>query len=835
MPEAETTALNQPADLDKDGQPVKSRVATASQAQGICDRFIQNDVIRAKRRLVVQGSFNGNAPKSSNDMLAAKRGGDSNLNWRDMRGQIVNAHTPFFDLVCELPCCIDADLNVGDPQQGADLMRGIGEYFHKMVFGWRGFDDMNQLSDLQMILHGVGPIMWMDEWIWCPEPVLSNNFYVPDETLANLDNGEMVMVTQPITAGQLWRKIEDEKKARAMGWNPDAVKAVIMDSTNSDTTGSYGKMWDKWEQAFKNGDLYMSQTQTKQIKIANLFVQEMDGTISQMIVPQRTSGAVSPTSAKAGNTEFLYYKQSKYENWDQVVCLFPYDIGADGTFHSVKGLGTDAFPYCELLNKIKNSTADALILGIKPMWQPATGGDLEKFQMVKWGGGNMVPMGFAKVDMNIGPNLQAGLEVSREFSSALAQNTGGITQSDIAAPTVDETAKSAMIRAAERSKFTKGMANRYMRCKSRQYAEMFRRASNPDLRPHHPKSKAPLKFQRQCQQLAAKMGIPWMVVFDEKNKLDSPTGEPGKFTILQMVQNVRANMSLGMGSVAMRIEIANQLMANIDRFDEIGKNEILRMWTAVMTNYQIVDAIVPSLSEGRDAVNDESVASGEDNDFSLLGPDAESEVVPGQNHVIHLSIHIPSMQKDMQLCQQGQQEPRECAKRLEGKGPHAMQHLQILEQNPTRQQEAKQFAQAMQQITAFQDHLEQTITEQNNAQDQQPQPGQPDPEMVKVQGKLQIDQQKVQSQNQLHQQKQQFQQELQAQDQQFKQELAAQQAQADAKLAAAKLAMEQDLAAQESEFNRRITDLETASGLRQQHAVTQAKIANGAKEPANNA
>lgn len=806
MAEADSSALNQLADLDDNGKPLDSRVSTASQAQGICDRFIRDDTARAARRLTVQGAFNGNAPKSSAAMLAAKRGGDSNLNWRDLRGQIVNAHTPFFDLVCELPCCIDADLDVGDDQQNVDLMRGIAEYFHKMVFGWRGFDDMNQLSDLQMILHGVGPIAWMDEWIWFPEPILSNNFYVPDETLANMDNAEMAMLTQPINAGQLWRKIEDPVAARAMGWKPDVVRATIMDSGNSDANQAYGKIWDRWEQAFKNGDLYISQTQTKQIKLNTLFVQEMDGTISQMIVPQRAGS--SATMPPDGG--FLYFKRGKYANWDQVICLFPYDIGADGTFHSVKGLGTDAFPYTELLNKIKNTIADTLVVGIKPMWQPATGGDIEKFQMVKWGGGNMVPMGFNPVDMNIGKSLQPALEVSREFSSALAQNTGAYTQSDLSQPTVEETAKSTMIRAAERSKLTKGAANRYMRAKSRQYAEMFRRASNPLLRPHHPQSEAPLKFQRQCRRLCNKMGIPWEVTFTDAQKDDSPTGEPGTFTVLQMVQNVRANMSLGMGSAAMRIEIANQLMANIDRFDEIGQNEILRMWTSVMTNYQIVDAIVPSLSEGRENVNDQSIAAGEDNGFADRGPDAEAFVVPGQNHVIHLSVHVPSMQMVMQGCQQGAVDPRKCAMQLEGQAPHAMKHLQALKTNPTRQKEYEQFSQAMQEIASFQDHLQQMIEEQNQAQAQQPQPGQPDPEMIKAQGSIQIKQEKEQAAAALKQQKQQFDQELAAQQQDFNQKLAAQ-----------KLAMEQELKAQDAQFNRRITDLETAANVRRDNVVAQ--------------
>lgn len=799
-------------DLTTDGNPVSQRVATAQQCQEICTRFIRDDTIRAQRRLKVQGYFNGNAPKSRAAMQAAKRENDSNLNWKEFKGHIINAWTPFFDLRFEVPVCVDMDLELGDSAQDLELCRGFSEYFHDMLFTWRGFDDNTQLCDLQMMLHGVGSKAWQDEWDWRFTAILASNIYVPDETMASMDNAEMVMLTQPITAGQLWRKIEDAKAA--VDWNVEAVQDTIMNSANSDSTRQYGKLWDRWEQAFKNGDLYLSQQQTKQIKLATLFVQEMDGTISQMIVPQSFGTDTAGVSGKAGKVDFLYYKQSRYESWDQVLCLFPYDIGADGTFHSVKGMGTDIYPFCELLNKVKNTLADIVLTGIKPMWQPTTGTDIEIFQMVKWGGGNLIPTGFNPVDMRIGSNLEPALAISREFSTTLSQNSGAYAQQDVAAPTVEETAKSAMIRAAERSKLAKGTANRYMRSVDREYAETWRRASNPELRDYHPGAKEALDFQRKCRRLCAKFGVPWEWNLSAD---DSPTGEAGKFTVLQLVTNVRANRSLGLGSAAMRIEIANQLMANIDRFDEIGQNEIKRMWVATMTSFHDVDAIVPSLTQGREPVEDQSIAASEDNGFSTLGPDAEAFVVPGQNHVIHLSVHIPSMQKEQQMCQQGQSDPQKCFAQIEGQAAHAMQHLQILQQNPTRQREAKMFGQAMQAIAAYQDHLQQTLTEQANAAAQQPQPGQPDPDVMKAQASIQLKQEKAAADHELKQQKAIADHQLKVQQQQFEQALKEQE-----------FRMNGALKATEVAFRQRLADLEAAANQHRQNTLTVAKTKNGA-------
>lgn len=728
---------------------MKSRVSDPKHALKICQRFVNDDRLRAARRAKVQGAFDGNAPKAQSDLVRAGRGNDSNLNFKRHRGNIMNAWTPFFDMVCEVPLCVDGDLDYGDAAQDAELMRGFAEYFHSMVFNWRGFDDMSQLCDLQMLLHGPGVLAWEDSLDWRPKAILAGNIYFPDGTELSLDNCEMAMVFTPMSAGQLWRKIENEKAATAAGWNVEAVKQVIMDSA---TTGSeaYGwnREWQRWNQAFKNGDIYITQTQTKRIQLFTLFVEEMDGSISQKIVPAKDGQA---------NFDFIFDSKSRYEGWDQCICLFPYDIGADGTYHSIKGLGTDIYPFCALLNQIDNSIADLVVTGIKPMWQPTTNAKLEDFKMVKWGGGNFIPNGINPLQLNMSQGINPALEVSAAFTQTLIQNTAASNQQDLAAPTVEETAKSAMIRAAERAKVSKGLHNRYMRCKDRQYAEMWRRAVNPNLKLWHPGAKEALKFQERCYKLCDKLGV--------------------EHAALQAVTGIRANRSLGLGSAAMRIEIVNQLMANIDRFDEVGQNEIKRQFVSVMTSFHSVDSIVPSLTTGRDATNDAALAAQEDNGFSMLGEEAEAMVVPGQNHVIHLEVHIPSMQKDMEMCQAGEQEPQVCSDRLEAKGKHAGEHLAKLAGNPTRKQEYKQFKAMLDELAAFQDQLE-SMLEQQQA-DAPPPPDQPSPEMAKVQGNLEIKAQKEQATMALREQKQQFDQQMKLQQAQFDKALADAKAAAD--------------------------------------------------------
>lgn len=697
------------ADLDANGSPVKSRIGTPNHAIAIVNRLIRDDMIRAGRRVKVQGMVDGNAPHSPTAQRQASRAGDANLNYREAKGHILNAWTPYNDLVTEVPVCIDGDLEYADPDTDAQLMRGFAEYFHDMVFGWRGFDRVEQLRDWQMLVHGIGTNAWEDSFDWRPKTILQGNVYVPDETESDLDNAEEVMLTTSMNAGELWQKIENEAQATAIGWNVKAVKNCIMHSARADSFMLAWK-WDRWQQAFKNGDIYISQTQTKRIRLATIYVKEMDGKISQHIVQY---------GSKTDETAFLFSSIGRFEDWEQCVCPFAYDVGSDGTWHSVKGLGTEIYAFCELSNRIKNTLADLIVTSIKPMFQPATGTTAEKFQLLKLGGYNILPPNINAVQMNIGTSIAPALEVSKEMQNTLMQNTGTYRQN--VSGGVERTAKEVSINAMDQAKLSKGSHNRFYRGKDRQYAEMWRRATNPNLRPYHPGAKQALIFQQRCYKLCDKLNI--------------------KHDALQKVGNIRATRSIGLGSAAMRMEIANALMNPMvfDRLDPVGQNHVLRAYIANLLSFASVDSIVPSLTTGEIPTEDNSIAVLENNALDTGG---QVVITPRQNHVIHLDEHVGSMEADAQAFQQGA-DATTTFNKLEYKGAHAHEHLVALTNNPMRQQEAKAFGERLRVLANLQDQLQQNIEEQQQANP--PPTGQPDPAMAKVQGTLQLKSQKQQA------------------------------------------------------------------------------------------
>lgn len=704
-------------DLDTEGRVVKSRISNPQHAIEIASRLLLDDQIRSRRREKVNGNIDGNAPLDPAKVKAAGREGDSNYNWREGKGQLQNAWTPYYDLTIEIPICIDGDLDYSGNADD-DLMRGFAGEFHKLVFGWRGFDRMVQTRDWAMLKDGVGVISWQDKWDFRPKPILYGNFYVPDETDSDLENLELAMVTSRANASYLWHMIEDEKHAEAAGWNIESTKQTIMSSARND---SYllTYQWDKWQQAFKNGDVYVSCKQTKQIDLGAIFVKEMDGKISMHLIPLGNN---------TQRNEFLFSQVGMFDSWDECLQAFPYDIGSDGTYHSIKALGMEIYAYCQLSNRIKNSLADLAITGIKPMFQPKSGSDAKEFQMIRMGGYNILPAGIDSVQVNVQGNLQQALAVSQSFEQVLNKNTGTYHEAAIGNPG-RETAKAATLKAAERGKLTKGAYNRHYRCMDRMYAEMWRRATNPAIKSWHPGGKEALKFQAACYKLCDKYGVP--------------------HDALQKVDNIRATRSIGLGSAAIRLEVAEGIMDQFDKLGPVGQNNALRMYFANLTSFHSVDALVPSISEGEIMTQDDSIAALENN---ALNSGGEALITPKQNHVIHLKHHVESMEEDAKAVQQGA-DIKMIFQRLEAKGMHSHEHLNEIEKNPVYKKPTGEYKSRLQQLSRLQDQLQQNIEEQDQANPPQEQ-GQPDPEMAKVQGELELKKQKLAADMQLRKEKQ---------------------------------------------------------------------------------
>jgi hypothetical protein len=77
----------------------------------------------------------------------------------------------------------------------------------------------------QLILHGVGPVVWSDKEKWCPSMQMMSDVLIPSQTLLTMENLSYFAVYRRYTAAELVRLTTGPKIDK--GWNKPAVKQAI--------------------------------------------------------------------------------------------------------------------------------------------------------------------------------------------------------------------------------------------------------------------------------------------------------------------------------------------------------------------------------------------------------------------------------------------------------------------------------------------------------------------------------------------------------------------------------------------------------------------------------
>lgn len=728
-----------------------SRIGSASNAVRMVRDLIDRDITRGSRRTKIQGIIDGNAPWSHGTLRAKGQGHRTSLNVREAEGNVEAAKIPYYDLVFEVPrfANINLDFDFIDPEVNFMWSEIWSEEFTKMLRRWRGFDSLIQLHQYQMVVYGLGPIFWPHSVDWRPQAGKAGRILVPDRTRADVDRFDRMVILHSYSADELWRHVkgkQDLKDATAQGWNPELCKEEIMRVGKHAFGPTSEWKWDDWQTAFRNGDLYTS-FRCEDVPVASLYVKEFSGKISHYIVTidntKDASDILTQTQLQALLQEnestddievgYLFKAREKYESFAEIVCPFFYDVGPDGTMHSIKGLGPKIYDFCDVSNRMTSQMIDGAILGSGVAVEAQDANALSETQVALFGGVAVFAPGLKVVQTRIAEALNGALAVRRDLQNTLQSNTGQYRQR-VSGEQQEPTLGQAQLNAQQQAMLSKGSVNRYYVSLNGFYKEILRRILLEEVTESTPGGKEALAFRKACIR----------------------RGFPEEYMTFDHVQDVEAVPSLGYGSPQMRDISSQALMQLLPMMDETARNTALRLRVCAIPGLgqQAADVFFPSVKQKGFPEDHAALATLENNDLNEIG--GKVLVTAQQNHPTHFQIHFADAMGDLKGLQQGALPLPQALIRLENKGPHMKQHLDKFAQDPSRKGQVKQFSDAWLNLSKVTDKLKaQAAQQQANQPPQQPQL---DPETMtaleKVHGELDIKKQKMQGDMGLKAQKQ---------------------------------------------------------------------------------
>jgi len=702
-------------------EPPKTRIEDAASARSMLYELIEDDQIASNRRAQIQGIIDGNAPYNDQQLREMGQGDRINVNWGHAEAKIEGAVIPYFDILTSVPFYATCKTKYGkDMGKREEWSRIITEEFHRLLASSNpNFLAQHQVNHKELVIHGQGCMYFPDQTDWRSKAIEPYSLLVPKGAKVDWDNWEFCFILDDLYCEQLYSYIENKEAAERGGWNVDQCEQAIMDARVDDQDQRRPFEW--YQRELKNNGLYYSYAKSKIIKVAYMYVKEYDGRISQYIFDR-----LNPT-------EWLCQKVGRYQKFSQAFTVFLNGIG-NGYYHGVRGLGQKVYKYAEAMNRVNNALLEGVIIGSAVMFQPNSAADAEKLKTVQIGPYRILPPNLNLTQVNVASNLTSAMQTAQFFQGQESDDIGSFMPS-VSGGGRKKGNKEVEAEIGEKSRLTNTRAEIYLQALDVHYAEVYRRAANPNLIEEDHGGKEALRFQEACKT----RGVPAAALID--------------------MDSVRATRSIGQGSSAARMQAMELIGKYLPQLPESNRKRVINANIAAIAGQTGVETFgIPE--EVKPEGNDLSIASLENNALQQGG---QVLIDPDQNHFTHLNVHLQFAGSLVKAVQDKQVDPRMADKALQSVIPHLLGHLQFLQEDPTRTEQFDSLNEQTSELMKIADQMAsyaQKMQEQENAQQEQ-QGQQQDPKVMVAQNKIQLDRMKFENDAQIRQAKAQHQMQLQ--------------------------------------------------------------------------
>jgi len=654
--------------VEENGNPVKRRISTATAAHAVFRDLDAEADSRHKQWARISGLVDGNCPYRPETLKALGMGYRSNLNNRKAEAIVDTNVAALHELIIEVPQLINArPAGVDREDMAGDWGSVFADEYSQLLRRWSGFYYNTNAAFRDCVVTGWGAMVWPNIRGWKSKTYPAYNFRFPKKASVCVDEIPFFGLYDDIEAGWLFRKIQNEKVAKAAGWDVRAVKQLLVECLTGGKRNAENEYSDSeylnLQLSIRNNDAELESRLTTSIRVKHLMVQEVEG-------DQKISHYILPDDPQVES--FLYKKEDMYAKMSDILWLLPYDYG-NGMLASVKGLGHRIFNHCEVDNRLYNQILDAGQISASLLIQPAAGSEVEEISLLRAGMLSVLPPRVDVVQSSFKPPLEPLIALSSMTDSILNNNTG-VFRPRRENPLSKETEKTAAQIYAEQereARVEKNQAARLYLCWDEWHKQTVKRIFS--LFTSGSASDEEVKAAREFKERCIAREVP-EEMFESCEKWV-----------------VSASRAVGIGSQSLKLRGFQQLMALRGSMDEVGRRNTEREYTAALLGgYHSVDRFFPFLNRDKVASNEHSISSMENNDF------IQNQAVPvgqDQRHTIHLSVHAQFLFGLVEAIRNPEAQVKigEVLHAFQRALPHMEMHINYLAQDETRKKEVDEF------------------------------------------------------------------------------------------------------------------------------------------------
>jgi len=689
------------------GAPVRRRLATPAAVAAVLRKLKTADEDDSKRRALIQGMLDGNPPYNQKDLDDAGLGTITNVNFMALASNLNARVSASHELFAEVPTLVEVNPAVPDPDDTEAQQRCgvIQEEFSTMLELWPGLLPMVDLVVRETDAYGVGPVLFRDEWDWRPTAIKRGKLLVEPRAKVVVDDNDLLMIRDEMTAGELLQQIDDVEAARLAGWKVSAVRDVLVEffykgQDGGDKDDKFQRStWESLQQALRNNDPDVQAREFETLKVVHALTKEVSGKrgVTHVIQTERDTDPV-----------FLFEKPERFETMSQAVWWMPSNYG-DGYLKSIRGIASLMVKADDLSNRYLGRIFDTGWLSSGMVLQPKSQLDLSRLQFVQHGPWTILPPELTAIQTSFAPQIEQLVRLRELSEAVMKSNTGTYRQYNEGVDRTDasrKTARQVIEETSKEARFEKAaVAFRYNQY-DQLYREIWRRALQSDYvdgEVKYPGKDMVLEFLKRCEARGVKRKY---IVGKAKDYL------------------ITATRAVGLGSLGMKYDLTNQVLGTRGMLDAVGQANALRDWLGARVGYRNVGRYAKPVSRDMAPTNELSHAVLENND---LTQGQGVQVGTDQLQKVHIGAHlqgvlVPLIQGEMR---QQVVDPQKAMAALQVAIPHVQQHVEILAQDTEHKAFVDQVMEILAQAEAALARLQRQVQKmQQQAQQQQAQQAQ---------------------------------------------------------------------------------------------------------------
>ena len=686
-----------------------TRMKDAMSVQNYFRKLIDNDCKRSYKRARLNGLVDGQPPYKSTKLREQGRADACNVNWGRARSYMESGSGAFYDLFSEAPGYITTRTSFGTDEQKETWSSIMSEEADRALKSSPVWDYEMSISIDNLVLHGIGPLMFEDAYRCLPKAFLCGDLKVPEFTKSDTFYWESCGVQATYYPVELYDFIRDEKYATAVGWDVEFTRKVIANAIGIRNEAGIMYEWEFYEAELKNNALSYYD-ESKICRLAHVFWQEFDGRITHAIVQRDQAAGLE--------IKYLYLNIGRYAKFSNVIHPMYFDHGNGGYHHSVTGLGVKMFGAMEYENRLICNLGDKAF-SPKMLFKPTTADATQKLTLARFGEYGVLPRGTEAVQTPVQGVMTESLEMYGLVKDLNSDVLGAYRQ---VAPSSNTSGNPAtkyqkMMEAALQAGLSKTQFNRFYVQLDQLYGEIYRRLTR--FNSICPMAK---EFQERCD----KRGVPREA--------------------LQRTEYVQATRAVGQGNGFMRKQSIDAVFQVAGALPEDGRTNLIRDKIAAEAGQYAVTRYYPQKQTPMPSDQEVNALV----QVAQMKTGMPSKAASSQNPVIYATVFVQAGMQALQSLQKGG-DPHEVLRFLTLDGPAIAAHLQRFAADPTRKQVHDQLEGQLKKIASATDQLKQALMKQakdQQAQQQKQQQVMNDQQIAaqKLQGDMQLKKAKVAAQ-----------------------------------------------------------------------------------------